>query len=188
MPKVSVIVPIYGVEKYIGRCAVSLFEQTLDDLEFIFVNDCTLDKSIEILKTTLENYPQRKVQTKILTMSKNSGLPAVRKYGVQHATGEYIIHCDSDDWIDINAYEMLYEKASSGNYDIVFCNLCLSDGFHNQIIKGCFGNLKKENMLFHIIRNSQWSLCGALVKNNITYPIIKFIIDGATDFLKPILS
>ena len=58
MPKVSIIVPIYNVEKYIARCARSLFEQTLDDIEYIFVNDCTPDNSIEILKSILDEYPQ----------------------------------------------------------------------------------------------------------------------------------
>ena len=55
MPKVTVIVPVYGVEKYIERCAISLFEQTLDDIEIIFVNDCTPDRSMEILDRIIEN-------------------------------------------------------------------------------------------------------------------------------------
>ena len=79
MPKVSVIVPVFGVEKYIERCARSLFEQTLDDMEFIFVDDCTPDCSIEILKDVLSSYPQRQVQTRIYRMPCNSGLHNVRK-------------------------------------------------------------------------------------------------------------
>ena len=59
-PKVSVIVPVYGVEKFIERCAVSLFEQTLQEIEYIFVDDCTPDNSIKKLELTLEKYPQRK--------------------------------------------------------------------------------------------------------------------------------
>ena len=68
MPKVSVIVPVYGVEIYIERCARSLFEQTLDDIEYLFIDDCTPDRSIEILKQVLEDYPQRKTQTIIHRM------------------------------------------------------------------------------------------------------------------------
>ena len=122
MPKVSVIIPIYGVEKYIERCAISLFEQTLDDIEYIFIDDCTKDNSIEILCKVLGRYPNRKKQTRIEKMLTNSGLPAVRQHGIQLATGDYIIHCDSDDWVDIHAYEKMYNRAIEGNYDIVYCD------------------------------------------------------------------
>lgn len=121
MPKVSVIIPVYGVEKYIERCAISLFEQTLAEMEFIFVDDCTLDCSIEILKDVLEQYPHRKKQTRIIKMSMNSGQAAVRKHGIQFATGEYIIYCDSDDWVDVTMYQKLYEKAIKEKSDIVVC-------------------------------------------------------------------
>lgn len=129
MPKVSVIIPVYGVEKYIERCARSLFEQTLDDIEFIFVDDCTKDKSIEILESVLEEYPQRKPQTKIVHHEVNKGLPSARRTGIEIATGEYIAHCDSDDWVDVTMYEKMYEKAYSGDFDMVISNYYVSDGF-----------------------------------------------------------
>ena len=66
MPKVSVCVPIYNVEKYIEKCVRSLFEQTLDDIEYIFVNDCTPDKSMDILRRVLVEYPQRQEQVKVI--------------------------------------------------------------------------------------------------------------------------
>ena len=81
MPKVSVIIPVYGVEKYIERCARSLFEQTLDDIEYLFIDDCTPDRSIEVLKSILEEYPNRKEQVIIHRMEQNSGQAAVRKWG-----------------------------------------------------------------------------------------------------------
>ena len=99
MPKVSVIVPVYGVEKYIERCARSLFEQTLDDMEFIFVDDCTKDESIEVLKRVIDLYPVRKDQVKIIHHAVNKGLSRARETGVNAATGDYIGHCDSDDWV-----------------------------------------------------------------------------------------
>ena len=105
MPKVSIIIPVYGVEKYIERCARSLFEQTLDDIEYLFIDDCTPDKSVEILKRVLEEYPHRKSQVVIHRMEQNSGQAKVREWGMQNATGEYVIHCDSDDWVDIHMYE-----------------------------------------------------------------------------------
>ena len=73
MPKVSVIVPIYRREKYIERCVRSLLEQTLGDIEYLFIDDCTPDKSIEILKSVLEEYPLRKKQVVVHAMEKNSG-------------------------------------------------------------------------------------------------------------------
>ena len=68
-PKVSIIVPIYRVEEYIERCAESLFAQTFDDIEYIFVDDCSPDKSVEILQRTLEKYPHRKRLTRIERLS-----------------------------------------------------------------------------------------------------------------------
>lgn len=83
MPKVSIIVPVYGVEKYIERCCRSLFEQTLDDIEYLFIDDCSPDRSIEILKKVLDEYPHRKNQVHIHRMGKNSGQAAVRKWGMR---------------------------------------------------------------------------------------------------------
>ena len=121
-PKVSVIVPVWGVEKYIEKCARSLFEQTLDDLEIVFVDDCTPDKSIEILKRVLLDYPNRKDQTKIVSYEKNRGLPQARKAGFEVSEGEYITYCDSDDWVASDMYEALFIKAKEKDYDMVFCD------------------------------------------------------------------
>ena len=88
---------------YVEKCAASLFGQTLDDLEIIFVDDCSPDNSIELVKKTLENYPERICSTKILRKPSNGGLAAARKYGLEYANGEYVIHCDSDDWVDFPA-------------------------------------------------------------------------------------
>lgn len=136
MPKVSVIVPIYNVEKYIERCVRSLFEQTLDDIEYIFVNDCTPDNSILILKKILEEYPKRKPQTKILNHEQNQGQAGARTTGMKAMTGEFMIHCDPDDWVDIDMYETMYNKAKEGNFDIVACNWILEH--NNNSIKQNF--------------------------------------------------
>lgn len=120
MPKVSVVIPVYNVSRYIEKCARSLFEQTLDDMEYIFIDDCTPDDSIDILNRVLLDYPNRKNQVRIIKMLKNSGQAVVRKKGILSATGEYLIHCDGDDWVDSNAYEMLYLYARDTISDIVF--------------------------------------------------------------------
>lgn len=121
MPKVSVIVPIYKVSAYIERCARSLFEQSLQDMEYIFINDCTPDDSMEVLESVLKNYPERKAQVQIVKMSTNSRLAAVRRRGIQLASGDFIIHCDGDDWVDVDLYEMMYIEAVQKNVEIVVC-------------------------------------------------------------------
>lgn len=128
MPAVSVIIPVYGVERYIERCARSLFEQTLKDIEYLFIDDCTPDRSIEILKRVLEDYPHRKSQVTIHHMGKNSGQARVREWGMKNATGEYVIHCDSDDWIDIPMYEDLYNRAIADNAEMVVCGYKTTNG------------------------------------------------------------
>lgn len=128
MPKVSIIVPVYCVENYIERCARTLFEQTLEDIEYIFIDDCSPDNSIEILKQILNEYPNRKEHVIIHRMEHNSGQAAVRKWGIKNAAGEYIIHCDGDDWVDVTMYEKLYNQAKSGDYDIVMCDYYSDNG------------------------------------------------------------
>lgn len=121
---ISVVVPIYNVERYIERCARSLFEQTMKEgIEFIFVDDCSPDKSIERLEKILEDYSYRKSQTKIIHHSENRGLPTARRSGIAAAKGEYIVHCDSDDWMEPNAYQMLVEEVTSKNLDMVIFNM-----------------------------------------------------------------
>ena len=92
--KVSVIVPIYKVEKFIARCAKQLFEQTLPEVEYIFVNDCTPDNSMLELAKTIQAYPHKEHAIRICTHEVNKGLPSARNTGLQHAQGEFIFHCD----------------------------------------------------------------------------------------------
>ena len=96
MHKISIIVPIYNVEQYIERCARSLFEQTYDDIEYVFVDDCSPDNSLNILYEVLNDYPHRISNVKIIRHIENKGLTAARNSGLEVATGDYIAHCDSD--------------------------------------------------------------------------------------------
>lgn len=120
--QVSVIVPVYKVEKYIEKCARSLFEQTLSSIEFIFVDDCSPDNSIAILKSVLNEYPSRISDTRIVRHEYNRGLAAARNTGRSIAQGEYLISCDSDDWVDQNMYELMYQKAQQTKSEIVICD------------------------------------------------------------------
>ncbi len=122
MEKVSVIVPIYNVEQFIVRCAKSLLEQTLQDVEFIFVNDATPDNSMVLLSSIISNFPERAGHIRILEHSQNRGLPAARNTGLAIATGEYVFHFDSDDYADTNMLETLYSAAKDEDADIVWCD------------------------------------------------------------------
>lgn len=122
LPKVSVIVAVYNSEKYIEQCVRSLFEQTLESIEYIFVNDNTPDDSITIINNLIQNYPARKSFMNIINLRENGGVSNARSIGLKHSTGEYIIHADSDDWIDKDMYEKMYLTAKETNADIVGCN------------------------------------------------------------------
>lgn len=176
MPKVSVIVPVYRVEKYIERCVRSLFEQTLDDIEYLFIDDCTPDKSIDILNQVLEEYPYRKPQVIVHRMERNSGQAAVRKWGIQNATGEYLIHCDSDDWIDKGLYEKMYEKATKEHADVAVCDYRETDGeVILREVKGCGSNDCEVFFIRQLLQKDSWSLWNKMFLRtvcckNIEYP------------------
>lgn len=123
--KVSVIVPIYGVENHIEKCLISLFEQSMESIEFIFVNDNTKDNSMNILGEIINRYIHLKSRIKIVEHEINLGLSAARNTGLKLASGEYIIHLDSDDWVDSDLYEKMYLIAKDQNADIVCCNFKL---------------------------------------------------------------
>lgn len=175
MSKVSVIIPVYGVEKYIERCVRSLFEQTLDDIEYLFIDDCTPDRSIDILKQVLEEYPHRKCQVVIHRMEQNSGQAKVREWGMRNATGEYVIHCDSDDWVAMDMYRLMYDEAKRIDADIVMCGYKVTDGqtvfseyYHQQIDKT---KLISSLLTLH----EAWSVWNKMCKrtlydNDIVYP------------------
>lgn len=137
--KVSVIVPVYGVEKYIERCARSLFEQTMSHgIEFIFVNDCTPDNSIKILNDIIRQYPIRRNQVTIVNHNVNKGLPSARNSGLSIAKGEYIAHCDSDDWVEHSMYETMYNEAVKTNADIVGCSFFAEYENYNEVVNDDF--------------------------------------------------
>ncbi len=117
MPKVSVITAVYNVEPYLRRSMDCLMNQTLKDMEFICIDDCSTDNSLAILR----EYAQKDSRFKIIASEKNSGAAVARNKGLDIATGEYIGFIDSDDAIDLNYYEELYKKAKEGNYDIAKC-------------------------------------------------------------------
>lgn len=119
-PLVSVIVPVFGVEPYIERCARSLFEQTFKEVEYIFVDDCTKDGSVKVLERVILDYPE--VNVRIIHKERNGGLPQARRSGVEVATGDYVLHIDSDDWVERDMIASLYERALAEDADMVCCD------------------------------------------------------------------
>lgn len=113
--KVSIIIPIYNVEKYISECLDSVCNQTLKEIEILCIDDCGKDNSINIVK----EYLKKDNRIKIIRHDKNKGLSGARNTGIRNAIGEYIGFVDSDDYISLNFYENLYNLAKKENADIV---------------------------------------------------------------------
>lgn len=150
--KVSVIVPIFKVEMFIERCVRSLMEQTLREVEYIFVDDASPDRSIEILHSTLADYPERQDQVRILTHEKNKGLPAARNTGLAVATGEYIFHCDSDDWIELDMLEQMYSVAMKSRSDYVACDFYMELKTERKILHTIDPCPTKEDLMIQYIQ------------------------------------
>ena len=119
--KVSVIVPIYAVEQFIRQCAESLFCQTWEDIQYIFVDDGSPDRSVAVLQEVLDSHPERKSQVTIIHED-NKGLPQARMSGLRKATGDYVIHVDSDDWVEPDYISHLARKALDTGADVVYCD------------------------------------------------------------------
>jgi glycosyltransferase involved in cell wall biosynthesis len=159
MTKVSIIVPIYGVEKYIERCAVSLFEQTYEDIEYIFVNDATQDKSIAILTEVIKRYPQREKAIHIIHRPVNKGLSAARNTGLKHATGDYVWHVDSDDYVAKNAVQDFVEIAEEHQADIVICdvNVITARGIQTEAVNYSTKDDYIRRLLQHLEKCAHWN-------------------------------
>lgn len=120
---VSICVPIYGVEHYIERCARSLFEQTYENIEYIFVDDCSPDRSMDILRRVMSDYPERIDNIHIVRHGANRGLSCARITALENCTSDFVTHVDSDDWIDKDMIELMVERQRLTNADIVTVKL-----------------------------------------------------------------
>lgn len=114
---ISVIVPVYNIEKYLPRCIESILDQTYKNWEAIFINDGSTDNSLKVLK----EYKKRDERIKIID-KKNAGSGAARNDGIENSKGEYIAFLDSDDWYEKNFLEKLYNNLIENNSDVSMCN------------------------------------------------------------------
>ena len=115
-PKISIIIPVYNVEKYLDRCIDSIINQSLKDIEIILVDDGSPDNCPQLC----DEWAKKDSRIKVIH-KENAGLGMARNTGMQHATGEYIAFIDSDDYVDLDMYAKLLEKAELHNADIVYC-------------------------------------------------------------------
>lgn len=137
MVKVSVILPVYGVAEYIEKCTKSLLAQTLDEMEFIYVDDHGPDDSIDIVKRTIAGHP-REGQFRFMKPEHNMGAGMARNFAIPEAQGEYIAFVDSDDWVEPTMFEELYNEAvAKGKTDICYCQAAKDylDGQPTEILK-----------------------------------------------------
>lgn len=157
--KVSVIIPFYKVEAFIGRCAESLLGQSLDDVEFIFVDDASPDGSASVLRDVVSRHPSRDV--KILRHEVNRGLPAARNTGLAAATGDFIYHCDSDDYLEKNALQTLWTAAVTNGADYAYCDFYLETESSSRVLDNpAFsdsGRMLREGFLSGRMKYNVWN-------------------------------
>lgn len=137
MPKVSVIIPFNNVENYIEECLNSVLSQTLDDIEVILINDASTDRTLEIV----EWYLQKDSRIKLININERKGQGFARNRGIEIATGEYIGFVDSDDFIESDMFECLYNSAKTNNTDISMCQVREYDDINENYITSDYYSL-----------------------------------------------
>ncbi|HDU8655915.1 glycosyltransferase [Morganella morganii] len=168
-PVLSIIVPVYNVEDYVSDCLNSLISQTLKEIEIIIVNDGSTDSSMNIVNSFSDN------RIKIINKN-NGGLSSARNIGIKVARAEYIAFLDSDDWVEKNAYELLYNTAIKNKSDIVSCGFYIAHP--DKTIKISLPeetntNIKKNKKLLHNIKVAAWDKIykkSLFTDNGIIYP------------------
>lgn len=167
MPKVSVIVPIYNVEKYLEKCINSLLSQTLEDIQIILVNDGSKDNSGNIAREYEKNNKNRIIYVE----KENGGLSDARNYGLKYATGDFVAFLDSDDYIEKNAYEEMYNKAIEENADYVECDFIWE--FPNKIRVDKQYPYKNKKEMLSFVRVVAWNKLikrQLITDNNLEFP------------------
>ena len=165
---VSIAVPVYRVESYVEKCAISLFEQTYSNLEYIFIDDCTPDKSIDIIEKVIDRYPHRQGQVRIVRQKKNKGCPAARNLAVQLATGDFIFHVDADDYIEKDAISSLMSEQLAKDADLVVANYLIETYNKTALVKYCDISKNKEEIVCDCLNDqSSQSVWGILIRRQL---------------------
>lgn len=167
MPKVSVVVPCYNVEKYVARCLDSLISQTVQDIEIICIDDKSTDGTLDIVK----QYAARDGRVRLIAHDVNMGVAVARNDGMNIARGEYIGFVDPDDYVDLDFYERLYTAGIASCSDVVKGNVCATDNLG----RVTYGDAQQDAISHNavVFSNSFWSAIYSkdfLEQNKITFP------------------
>lgn len=177
MPKISIIVPVYGVERYLKRCIDSLINQTFKDIEIILVDDKSPDKCPDMC----DEYALKDKRIQVIHKEQNEGLGFARNTGLEFAKGEYITFVDSDDWVETDTYNIVLDECTSNNLDICFFRhrrvddngISYQDIFDKSILD-FFTNEDAKQVLLNMIDNTTHktsnifcSVCCAVYKKTI---------------------
>ena len=180
MSKISVIVPVYNVGKFLEECLDSIINQTFSDIEVLCIDDCSTDNSYSILT----EYSKKDSRIKVFSMNKNSGLSVVRNLGIEKSLGKYISFIDSDDYLDLDFYSLLYKEANKYKAEISMSNIKMLDNknlreFQTVSSEGCFSSFVEK---FQDIRRG--SVCDKLylksflIEINLSFPVGKYYEDN----------
>ncbi|MFV0584148.1 MAG: glycosyltransferase family 2 protein [Parabacteroides gordonii] len=176
--KVSIIIPVYNVAPFLDACLSSCINQTFHDIEIIVVNDGSTDDSPRII----QEYAEKDDRVKVIT-KENQGLVYARKSGLEVAHGEYVFHLDGDDYIEINAIELLYSEVLRSGADYVACNFfsVYEGNKSTSDISNVFYKLSGQELLLSILRYKTWNIWGKLMKKSLFDNIIYYPVSIGED-------
>lgn len=179
---VTYIIPIYNASNYIVKSVRSLLEQSYRNIEYIFINDCSLDDSEIKLRRTIEEFPERYDNIKIITNEQNLGSATSRNIGLDTAQGEYVMFADSDDWISMDYVESMVRQIDSGNYDIVYCDYFESYNNHDNRISQTYGQDNIECIRAMLGRGMHGATWNKIYRRSFLLASKQRFIDGADLF------
>lgn len=158
--RVSYIVPVFNTEKFIGRCVRSLMDQTYSNIDYIFVDNASMDDSVAILREVIARYPSRQSRVKIIENRINRGSATARNQGLDAAEGDYVMFADSDDYVNSDYVEAMVSEAERTEADIVYCDFFESYEEGDRLIKQDFGVGPMDcicSMLSRAMHGSTWN-------------------------------
>lgn len=166
-PLVSILVPVYGVEQYIERCARSLFEQDYPNLEFVFVDDCTPDNSIGVLKDIVKDYPLINDKVKIIAHEANKGSFLTRQTALAEASGEWVLYVDSDDFLPQSAVTIQVNASKKTGADVVMGRLALYQAGKFETLTSQHGTNNYEHICLMLRKETGLGIASRLIKKEL---------------------